>query len=202
MNVRLVDRFLHERGQCLADAGFEGDPGQVEPGRSGFAFYHFTRRKHLHDILAEDSGLLAQQAVWCPEPPDELAGHYAVGGFLEPSPRWLDRSPYFQDLGRQMLREYVGGVLLRVSVPLDFAGLYVADFAHTLECKYHDRNGRLAMGLGYDVRTGREVTQAYVNSYIPLGEYGGGHVAPIVEATREGPGLAVPSRFIEIWDGR
>ena len=101
-----------------------------------------------------------------------------------------------------MLREYVGGVLLRVCVPLDFAGLYVADFAHSLECKYHDRNGRLAMGLGYDLQTGREVTQAYVNSWIPLDEYVGGHVAPIVEATREGPGLVVPSRFIEIWDHR
>ena len=45
-----------------------------------------------------------------------------------------------------MLREYVGGVLLRVCVPLDFAGLYVADFAHYLECKYHERNGRFPMG--------------------------------------------------------
>ena len=189
-------------GQRLADAGFEGDPGRVESGPSGFVFYHFTREENLDNILAEDSGLLAQQAVGCPEPPDELAGHYAVGGFLEPSPRWLDRSPYFQDLGRQMLREYVGGELLRVCVPLDFAGLYVADFAHSLECKYHERHGRFPMELGYDCRTGREVTQAYVHSYIPLGEYGGGHVAPIVEAAREGSGVVVPSRFIKIWDDR
>ncbi|MCY4109907.1 MAG: hypothetical protein OXG11_12885 [Chloroflexi bacterium] len=202
MNARLADRFLREPGQLLANAGFEGDPDRMESGPSGFVFYHFTREKHLRDILAEDSGLNAQLPIPCPEPPDELAGHYAVGGFLQPCPRWLDRSPYFQDLGRQMLRENVGGVPLRVCVPLDFAGLYVADFAHYLECKYHERNGRFPMGLGYDCRNGREVTQAYVNSWIPLGKYGGGHVAPIVEVTREGPGLVVPSRFIEIWDDR
>ncbi len=202
MNDRLAEQFLHGRGERLVDAGFEPDPGQVESGPSGFVFYHFTREENLDDILAEGSGLNARLPVPCSEPPDELVGHYSVGGLLEPSPKWLDRSPYFRELGRQMLREYVGGVLLRVCVPADFVGLYVADFAHTLECKYHDRKGRLAMGLGYDLRTGREVTQAYVNSWIPLGEYVGGHVAPIVEATREGPGLVVPSRFIEIWDGR
>ena len=202
MNVRLADRFLHERGKLLADAGFEQDPGQVESGPSGFVFYHFTREENLDGILAEDSGLLAQLPLACPKRPDELAGHYAVGGFLEPSPRWLDRSPYFEDLGRQMLRENVGGLLLRVCVPLDFVGLYAADFAHTLECKYHNRKGRFPLGLGYDCRTGREVTHGYVNSCIPLGEYVGGHVAPIVEVTRKGPGLAVPSRFIEIWDDR
>ena len=200
MNDRLAEQFLYGRGKRLVDAGFEQDPGQVESGPSGFVFYHFTREENLDGILAEDSGLLAQLPLPCPKPPDQLVGHYAVGGFLEPSPRWLDRSPYFQDFGRRMLREYVGGVLLRVCVPLDFVGLYVADFAHMLECKYHDRKGRFPLGLGYDCRNGREATQAYVNSWIPLGKYVGGHVAPIVEAAREGPGLAVPSRFIEIWD--
>ena len=135
MNDRLAEQFLHGRGERLVDAGFEPDPGQVESGPSGFVFYHFTREENLDDILAEGSGLNARLPVPCSEPPDELVGHYSVGGLLEPSPKWLDRSPYFRELGRQMLREYVGG-----------------------------------------------------------------HVAPIVEATREGPGLAVPSRFIEIWD--
>ena len=147
-----------------------------------------------------EGGLRARLAVACPDPPAELAGRFGIGGFLEPSPKWLDQSPYFHDVGMQMLSEYVGDVLLRIAVPLDFPGLYVADFGHILEVKYHDRRGRYPLGLGYDCRTGHECHQAYVNLYVPLDAYVGGHVAPIVEETRDGPGLVIPSQFIEVWD--
>ena len=97
-----------------------------------------------------------------------------------------------------MLRAVAGDVLLRVELPATFPGLYVADFAHNLECAHLSRRGRASLGLGYDCTNGREATLAYLHSYVPLAEYQGGHVAPVVKVVRHGPGIAVPSPFITL----
>jgi hypothetical protein len=66
-----------------------------------------------------------------------------------------------------MVRKYIGNILLRVELPSSFQGLFVADYAHVLEEKHFSARGSTPLNLGYDCSSGRETTQAYVNSYIP-----------------------------------
>jgi len=190
--------FLRNRGELLGKHGYEADPGQVEVTSSGIVFYHYSRREKLDQIFAENSGLWARLPVACPAPPPEFVGCHLVEGFLEPIPDWLVHSPYFGDLGIEMTKKYVGDILLRIEVPRDFPGLYVSDYAHTLECKHVSLRGQPALGLGYDCKTGHEAGQAGVHSYIPVIDYRGGHVAPVMKVVREEEGIAIPREYISI----
>ena len=198
--MRPCEIFLKNRGVLLGEHGYEADPGQVEYASSGFVFYHYSRRERLDQIFAEDSGLWARLPVACPAPPPEFVGCHLVEGFLEPLPKWVVHSPYFGDLGIEMTKKYIGDVLLRIEVPRDFPGLYVADYAHVLECKHVSRRGRPALDLGYDCGTGHETTQAYVHSFIPAADYKEGHVAPVMQVVREGEGIAIPGEYVSISD--
>ena len=193
--MQLHKVFLRSRGQLLEDHGFEADPGRVELTSKGIVFYHYTRKQRIDDVISE--GLVARLPVVLP--PSELVGHHLVEALLEPLPQWTTESPYFGDLGFQMLRQYVGDVLLRIEVPRDFPGLYVADYAHVLEGMYFRRTGRPGLNLGYtDLETGKQVVRADANSYIPALLYKGGHVAPEMKVTREGQGIAVPPEYISV----
>ena len=189
---------MRERGVLLADHGYTPDPGAVELTASTIAFYHYTRAENVERILEAGGGLSARLPV-VSAPPD-LAGLHLVEGLLEPLPLWMTESPFFGDIGFKMLGESVGDLLLRVEVPRNFPGLYVADFAHVLEAKHVRRRGRPALDLGYDTSTGREVTRSDANSFVPAIEYRGGHLAPIVKPTRRGTGIAVPARYIAVSD--
>ena len=189
---------MNKRGELLASHGYTPDPGLVQMTESTVTFYHYTHKENVKKILAASGGLWARLPVV--SPPPDLQGLHLVEGLLEPLSRWMIASPYFGDLGLEMLREYAGDILLRIEVPRDFPGLYVADFAHVLESKYVLRRGSPALNLGYDCTTGEEVCKADANSYIPVLEYVGGHVAPEMKATRRGPGIAVPSQFIKVSD--
>jgi len=61
-----------------------------------------------------------------------------VEGFLEPLPKWCKNNVYFGNLGMDLVQNYIGNVLLRVEVPFDFRNIYIADYAHILECMYSD----------------------------------------------------------------
>jgi hypothetical protein len=195
--MRPCERFMMTRGDLLANHGYTADPGKLERQGDQMIFYHYTRPEHVAAILKPGSGLYARRPVVWDRPPGIIGG-YLVEGFLEPVPRWLTASPYFGDLGIEMVRKYVGNVLLRVEVPITFPGIYVAEYAHILECKHIHRRGSPALGLGYDCSNGHEVTQADVNSYVPAREYTGGHVAHVITVTRCGPGIAVPAEDITV----
>ena len=196
--TRLCDVFMRHRGVLLGDYGFTPDPGRVERTDSTVVLYHYTREERVERVLGPGGGLRARLRVVAAPP--GLEGHHLVEGLLEPLPLWMTASPYFGDLGFEMLREFVGDLLLRVELPRDFPGVYVADYAHALEGKHVSRRGRPALGLGYDTDTGREVCRSEANSYIRVAEYRGGHVAPSVKMTRRGEGLAVPAQYIAISD--
>ena len=185
-----------KRGVLLGDCGYTSDPGCVDLTDSTIVFYHYTRVERAERILEPGSGLWARLLI-VSAPPD-LAGCYLTEGLLEPLPLWMTDSPYFGDLGLEMLRELVGDLLLRVEVPRDFPGLYVADYAHVLEAKHVRRRGRSALNLGYDTSTGKEVVRSDANSYIPAIEYRGGHLAPEVKATRRGQGIVVPAEYVTV----
>jgi hypothetical protein len=110
----------------------------------------------------------------------------------------MTHCPYFGDFALVMLRRYVGDTLLRIQVPADFPGLYVADMAHNFECKYQDERGVAPLGLGYDCRTYKQVMRVELNSYVAMKEYVGGHVLPNVKATRKGEGIVIPSDYISV----
>ena len=148
--------------------------------------------------MEQGSGLWARLRVISEH--EDFAGLHLAEGLLEPLPRWMTDSPYFGDLGLEMLKKYVGDLLLRVEVPRDFPGLYVADFGHALELKHLSRRGRLVLDVGYDTATGHEVVRAETNSYVPAAAYRGGHLAPVVKAKREGQGIVVPADYIEVCD--
>lgn len=195
-----------ERGPCdsisppalLGDQGYEPDPGRIEQTPDTIAFYHYTRREAIERISGSGEGLVARRPVACPNPPPQFIGACLTEGFLEPLPRWLRHSPHFGDLGFALLRAYIGDLLLRIELPRAFPGLYVADYAHILECKYVEHRGRPALGLDYDCSTGHMSTQAYVESYIRATEYRGGYLAPMVQVVRRGPGPAIPAHLIRV----
>ena len=184
---RLADEFLTDRGITLGDKGFQSDKRLIETLPNGnIVFYHFTHEDRLEHILSNENGLCSYRGVACPKPPVEFKGCHLIEGFLQPLPQWLTENFYFGDLGIKLVQNYIGNVLLRVEIPLDFPGIYIADYAHILECKYFNENGNSSLGLGYQCQTGYEVTQAYVNSYIPIKDYKGGHIAPVVQVLRKG----------------
>jgi hypothetical protein len=197
---RLGDVFLSRQGALLRDHGFQADPGVVERTGHDLVFYHFTRSEHLPSILAPDGGLMAVRAVVGAHPPIELVGGYWAEGLLEPRPRCFTACPYFGTLPATLLRRYVGDLLLRVAVPTDFPSLYVGDYAHLLECIHLHSYGHPMLGLGYVCGgyIGDEAVRAFLNSLMPLAQYHGGHVCPVVQAVRKGRGVVVPSRCISI----
>jgi hypothetical protein len=198
--VRVGERFLRNKGLYLGDHGYSPDVGTIHSSNEGIIrFYHYTREERLESIFDKDSGLFARLKVdVCPTPPEEFIGCFMVEGFLEPLPKWLTDSPYFGDLGIEMVRKYIGNVLLEINVPNEFMELYVADYAHNLEAKHFSIRGSMPLNLGYDCSTGKEVTQAYVNSYIPVQEYQNRHIAPVMQALRKGQGIAIPREYIGI----
>ena len=161
-------------------------------------FYHYTRPEHLEQIFAPDSGLRARLPIVDGEIFPDLTGRYLIEGFLDPLPRWIVDSPYFGDLGLTMMRQAVGDLLLRIEVPADFPGLYMADLAHAFEVRYFQLHGSAPLDLGYNTETGHEAMLAVVHSYIPLADYRGGYVAPNVKATRIDPGIVIPNEFVSI----
>ena len=100
----------------------------------------------------------------------------------------------------EMIKAYVGNVLLRVEVPHSFPGLYVMEHAHAMECKHATRRDHPVLNLGYDCSTGREVTKAIAHSYIPVAEYSGGHICPGLRVVRKGEGIAIPQKYIRVAD--
>jgi hypothetical protein len=196
---RLAEVFLHKPGQRLADYGFIADPGQVERTDDGqIVFYHYTQPSALDQIFAPGSGLRARLPVVHMDALPELRGCFLVEGLLEPLPQWLTHSPYFGDLGFEFMRQYVGTLLLQITLPANFPGLYVAEAAHNFECKHVQRHNHPALDLGYDCGTGQEVCIAEVLSYIPLTRYLGGYVAPNVKAVRAGSGIAIPRKYLAV----
>lgn len=199
--VRLGERFLRNKGVYLGDNGYSPDAGAIHrPNEKTIRFYHYTREERLESIFNKDSGLYARLKVdVCPAPAEEFIGCFMVEGFLEPLPKWLTHSPYFGDLGIEMVKKYIGNVLLEINAPIGFKDFfYVADYAHNLEAKHFSLRGSAPLNLGYDCSTGKEVTQAYVNSYIPVQEYRNRHIAPVMQAVRKGEGIVIPADYIRI----
>ncbi|MFU1796478.1 hypothetical protein ACM1RC_21645 [Paenibacillus azoreducens] len=198
--MRLGDIFLNSRGRSLSDYGYKPDPGGTELTHSGkIAFYHYTREDRVEQILSANGGLFAGRPVdVCPNPPEEFTGSFLAEGFLEPLPLWLTCSPYFGDLGIEMVKKYIGNVLLRIEVPYNYKGLFIADYAHVLEGKHLNERGSTPLNLGYDCSTGREVTQAYVNSYVSANQYKNNYIAPVMQAIRKGQGIVIPVEYITL----
>ncbi|MBP1080815.1 MULTISPECIES: hypothetical protein [Bacillus] len=194
---RLADEFLTNKGMTLGEKGFQTDTQLVETlPNSNIVFYHFTKEDKLESIFS--NGLYSYRPVACPKPPQEFEHCYLVEGFLEPFPKWLKQNIYFGNLGIESVQNYIGNVLLRIEVPFDYPGIYIADYAHVIECKYWRITGKQPLGLGYHCQNGYEATQAYVNSYIPIKDYIGGHLAPVVQVLRRNRGITIPDRYISI----
>ena len=186
---RLGDVFLQERGHLLSEHGFTDDPGWLERTNGAVVFYHYIRPEHQDAIMREGAGLYARIPLLTTDLTPEFDGWHEVQAFLEPRPQWLDVSSYFGDLGAEMRDARIGAALLRIELPEDSPGLHVCDFAHPLECKHATQRGSAPLNLGHDCRTGHNSVRAYMHSYVPLRQYNGGHVAPIVAAARRGEGI-------------
>ena len=197
---RRGERFLSRRGELLGALGFKDDPGR--PHRQpdgGLTFWHYARRNRLPFILGAAGGLKARKrAFFSTELTPEFDGMYTVEGFLDPKPQWLDDSPYFGGEGGRRWRGWIGDVLLRVDLPADFRGVWVADWGHSLEVMAVQRGEPAPLNLGYDCRTGHEANRAYAHSLVPIQSYTGGHLAPVVTVMRPGPGIAIPRSYVSV----
>lgn len=198
--MRFGQIFLDEQKKNLKEYNYDTDQDKVEMRDGYFTFYHYTLEDRLPQIFAEGSGLWAWREVACPSLPKELEGAYLIEGFLSPLPEWLTTSRYYNDLGYELTSRYIGDVLLQVTVPGHLFEIYIADYAHVLACKQSENRETSEINFGYDCSSGRECTQAYVNSYIPLKEYVDQHHAPIVQVIRRGEGVTVPKQFIKVCD--
>ncbi|MFD3445962.1 hypothetical protein ACFDTO_15320 [Microbacteriaceae bacterium 4G12] len=197
--MRKCEPFIQQTGIYLRSLGFKTDTAEIQYGSEGnLVFYHYTYKEHLNEIFKESGGLYAYRPVACPKVPPYLQNHFLTEGFLSPIPNWATNNEYFGDLGRELIEQFIGDTILRVEVPKTFSSIYIADYAHILECKSLNKSSPL--NLGYDCSSGTEVTQAYVNSYIPARNYKGGHIAPIVQLTRKNPGIIVPNKFISLYN--
>lgn len=103
---------------------------------------------------------------------------------------------YFGKLGMQLFNQYVGRVPLVVTIPTNFPNIWVADYAPAMECKYFARYGEMPLGLGYDCSSGHDAIHAMARSRIPMDQYQGGHIAPIVEVFASSSEIIIPSRHI------
>lgn len=54
------------------------------------------------------------------------------------------------------------------------------------------------MRLEYHVETGKEITQWYIHSYVDINEYNCQHISPVVQVTRKGEGIVIPSEYVSI----
>ncbi|MBI4630246.1 MAG: hypothetical protein HY740_00725 [Chloroflexi bacterium] len=196
--MRPCDVFLQQRRILLGECGYEADSTQVELNSKGwFVFYHYTHEQNLNKI-SDTGGLYARLPVVNAKHIPELNGCCLIEGLLQPLPIWITANKYFSDFCFEMVLNYVGDFLLRITIPPDFPGVYVADMAHNFDCKHQQRRGHSVLNLGYDCLTGKEVTMAEANSYIPIGEYRGGHILPNVKATRCGEGIVIPNQYISV----
>ncbi len=199
MDERRAERFLTRRGERLGSLGFQDDPARPAwTPDGGLIVWHYTRPERLPLILGTAGGLRARKRVLGSELTPEFEGLRSVEGFLDPKPRWLDDSPAFGGEGGRRWRAHVGSVLLRVELPPGFRGVWVADWAHTLECYAVQRGEPAPLGLGYDCSTGRQSVRAYAHSLVPVQQYHGGHLAPVVTVMRRGPGIAVPRACVRL----
>lgn len=190
--------FLDNRYKTLDELGYKTDvePMMIESGQ--YTFFHYTHEKYVEEILTENSGLYARRPVACPDPPAEFRDAFLVEGFLQPLPCWLSRNEYFGSLGLELVMKYIGDLLLEITVPIHFPGLYIADYAHIMECKLGSNPTARGLGLGYDCTNGKECTQSFVNSYLPISHYNGQHIAPVVQVIRKGKGLVIPREYIRV----
>ena len=163
--MRPAERFLWLSCQLLARPGYVPDPGRVERTGSGcIVLCHYTHPKQL-DAIRATGGLRARLPVLGTALPPTLEGNYLIETLLDPFPLWLSCSPYFGDLALEMMRENVGDLLLRLELPPDFPGLYVADYGHVLERKHEARYGSPVLGL----RRRSQVLIAAVLGGMPVG---------------------------------
>ncbi|WP_242223363.1 hypothetical protein [Bacillus cereus group sp. BfR-BA-01380] len=202
--MRKCEPFIHQKGLYLGDLGYKTDKTEIQYGSEGkLVFYHYTYKEHLNKIFAKKSGLYAYRPVSCHEVPTYLQNHFLTEEFLSPIPNWLTNNEYFGNLGKGLVEQFVGNIILRVEVPKEFPSIYIADYAHILECKSlydKDKKEGPSLNLGYDCSSGIEVTQAYVNSYIPAVNYKGGHIAPIVQLSRGNSGIIIPNEYISVYN--
>lgn len=174
------------------------DPKYSSSPEGDFIFFHYTYASCLPSILHPKGGLHAFRPLSCPRLPSPLRGRYVVEGFLEPSPRWWTESPYFGDLGQALVKKYLGRICLKVQIPLSLAEVFIADFAHILEVKHANLRKKAPLSLGYDLTTGRDATQGFIRSFVPVKEYRSLHLCPVVQVCRKGAGQVIPPRYIQL----
>ncbi|XID94984.1 hypothetical protein ACF3MZ_10910 [Paenibacillaceae bacterium WGS1546] len=190
--------FLKRRYLSFKDLGLHTGIDLPIINAGNITFYHYTRVDRLSLILNDGGGLRAWRRVACPSPPEELINSFLIEGFLSPLPDWLIKSTYYSDLGYELTKKYIGKLLLEVTIPISQYTIYVSEYSHILECKALEHGKGYGLAIGYDCSNGRESTQAYVNSYIPIQNYLRHHHAPIIQVINNEEGIIIPSNYIKI----
>lgn len=197
-----VKRVMAEsnREHCLSGArlllagfGYQADPARVERVDGRIRFYHYTHAEYLDAILSSGGGLRPRRTAPCVPGSTPL---FVLEGLLNPWPAWMSSNPYFGDLGAEMFAQYVGEIPLAVTIPESFPNIWVADGAHLFECKHATRRGSAPLGLGYDCSNGQDAVKAFGLSQIPIAEYVGGHIAPVVQVYSPASDIAIPAEWI------
>ena len=194
--MELFDNFLVNTELTLAQFGFQPDPGVLEVTPSTKVFYHYTHQDRLNSIFQENSGILARKKIHVRP---EFEGYCVVESFLQPTPLWLTQSPHFGSLGLELKKQAIGDIMLRAEVPHDYPDIrfYMSDFGFLMEWHHFNRKGSFPLGLCLNHEyLKKEMVRAYINSFIPLESYNGGHVAPVLNILRKGEGIAIPNRFL------
>src|SRR5437868_7146123 len=107
------------------------------------AFIGVLMTDRLCDIFLRQRGALLGDHGFAPDPARverTAAGETVVYHYTRPER--MQKIMAAGDLCLRMMRGYVGDLLLRITLPAGFPGVYVAEMAHNLECKFQNAQGR------------------------------------------------------------
>ena len=191
--------FLNYRRLSFRDAGLIADSGLPQIFSDYIEFYHFTHESLIPQIKAE--GLRAFRSRNCRDMPEEFKGKYVLEGFLENSPNWLANSPYFNDMGLRLVTEHIGKIPLKVRLPVSFKSkCYVADYAHMMDIRHFHECGNFSLGFEYSRKNPNDIHLAYLNSYIEIDKYNGGHICPVFQVLVDTPSVVTNQiEFLETY---
>lgn len=177
------------------DYGFETSGERPLVHNGYLTYYHYTHENNLPSLVRQ--GLYAFRLIeanmfHC------LHHRFRTEGFLSIWPEWWCENRYFGSLAKARVDGNIGRLLLRIDIPVHSFEIYIADFVHILELREFQRSGKVTLNLGYDLSNEVDAKQGFYSSYIPVNDYAGQHIAPVVQVILDPPKRYIEPQYVQV----